>query len=66
MGCLKSKSYKAVDEFVPVTSNRLRYTDLTANYKLVTSTERIHDVYKLDNEVIGTGSFGHVRIGTNI
>ena len=65
MGCLKSKN-QAVDTFVPATNSRLRHTDLTTNYKLITSTESIHDVYKLESKVIGSGSFGTVRIGTNL
>jgi serine/threonine protein kinase len=33
---------------------------------LVTSIERIHDVYKLDEKIIGSGSFGHIRIARNL
>lgn len=51
--------------FIQENNNRLQHIDRLQNYKLVTSTEKIHDVYRMDGKIIGSGSFGHIRIGIN-
>ena len=40
----------------------MTHIDNQSDFKLVTSTEKIHDVYNLHKEIIGSGSFGHIRI----